>query len=60
MNLLKNSYGKYNIIYKLGKKSCLCSSGGKVIEFDTRIEAEQVKKQLEDAIIKISDSNRRN
>lgn len=59
MDLMKNCHGKYNLTYKLGNKSCLCSASGKLIEFDTREEAEQVKKQLENVITKISDNKGR-
>jgi Tfp pilus assembly protein PilZ len=59
MDLMKNCHGKYNLTYKLGNKSYLCSAGGIIIEFDSREEAEQVKKQIEIIMEKMSNSKGR-
>ncbi|MGE4479290.1 MAG: hypothetical protein AB7E76_09970 [Deferribacterales bacterium] len=59
MDLMKNCHGKYNLTYKLGNKSYLCSSGGRLIEFDSREEAEQVKKKIETIIERMSIDNGR-
>jgi hypothetical protein len=59
MDLMKNCHGKYNLTYKLGNKSYICSSGGRLIEFDSREEAEQVKKQIENIMANMSNSKGR-